>query len=92
MANFYLISFDPSTIDTTALHKVIANSSSFIAWWHYLGSAYLVKTTSKNLAGVHTEILEKWPNNRFLIIKVDPAIRNGWLPPDAWEWFKKHVD
>lgn len=91
MANFYIISFDPEKTDSTGLHRIIKDSSTFISWWHYISSVYIVKT-NENLAGVHAELQRKWPNNRYIIIKLDPQHRNGWLNHDAWEWFRKKVD
>lgn len=89
-ANFYYISYDPSTTDTSRLHKII-DSQGFNTWWHYLKSGYIIKTTKHNLADIH-EILQKdWPGNRYLIIKLDPRYRNGLLAPDAWAWFKRNV-
>jgi hypothetical protein len=91
MANFYIISYDPSTTNSAGLHKIIENNPDITHWWHYIKTAYLVKTTN-NLDGIHSAILREWPNNRYLIIKVNPEYRNGWLPPDAWAWFKKNAD
>jgi hypothetical protein len=91
MANFYLITIDPQTSNQTALHQVIANNPVFINWWHYLSSTYIVKT-NENLVGVQAELQKKWPKNRYLLIKVDPKHRDGWLVPDAWKWFKDNVN
>lgn len=91
MANFYLISFDPTTTDATSLHEVIKNAG-FLSWWHYLGSSYIIKTKNRNLDNVHNLIKTNWPGNRFLIVKIMPEFRNGWLTPDAWKWFREKVD
>jgi|GEM_PF-4021442 len=91
MANFYIIAYDPATTASADLHKIIESNPSFISWWHYIKTIYIVKT-NESLSTVQKDILSKWPKNRFIIIKLDPTVRNGWLPPDAWEWFKKKVD
>ena len=91
MANFYLIAYDPAKTDTVSLNEFIKNNPKFINWWHYIKSMYLIKTND-NLAGVHQELLKQWPKNRYLVIKVDPTYRNGWLNPEAWKWFQKNVD
>lgn len=90
-SNFYLIVFNPAIVNTVALHKFIKESPLFLQWWHYINSVYIVKTKS-NLASVDAEITRSWPNNQYLIIKLEPDYRNGLLPPDAWKWFKENVD
>lgn len=86
MNNFYLISFDHDKADADALNKVIKENSSFITWWHYLSSTYIVKT-KLSLSDVNNDIRAKWPNQRFMIVEIKPTNYNGWLQPDAWKWF-----
>ena len=90
MANFYLIAVDKDK-DTTALHNFIDSSPMFINWWHYISSAYIVKTND-NLAGVQAALQRNWPNNRYLLIKVDPTYRDGWLNPEAYQWFRDNAN
>lgn len=91
MASFYMISFDADKVDTSALHKVIKESDLFITWWHYLSSTYIVKS-HRTVHQVTDELLTKWPNQRFVIVKIDPSAHSGWLNKDAWDWFKTHKD
>jgi hypothetical protein len=88
VANFYAIIFDPTIVDTAKLHKLIDDSPKFFDWWHYLNSAYIVKTND-NLNGVQAFLQKSWPNNRYFIIKVNPLYNDGWINPDAYEWFKR---
>lgn len=60
------------------------------AWWHYLGSTWLVDTSLTatqvwDRISPHTD-----KNDRFLIISVTRNY-SGWLPEDAWEWIKSRA-
>lgn len=57
------------------------------AWWHYLGSTWLVDT--KLDASAIWERLARHvdQNDRVLVIEVT-ADYSGWLPKDAWDWIK----
>ena len=90
MANFYLVAFDPHKTDSMAMHQVIKNMPT-VSWWHYFGSTYIIKS-NRTLQKISDEITLKWPRQRFLIVKIDPTVRNGWLQPDAWQWFRKQID
>lgn len=55
------------------------------AWWHYLGSTWLVDTTL-DAAGIWKRLDPHVdPNDRVLVIGVTKNCQ-GWLPTDAWEW------
>lgn len=90
MNKCYLISFDPTPITSPKMLEAIKNSSHVNGWWHYLSSTYIV-FSAYTLATVQNDILLNAPKIRFLIIEVDATNRNGWLPPKAWEWFKRNV-
>jgi hypothetical protein len=55
------------------------------AWWHYLGSTWLVDTSlsaSDLWARIQPHVDT---NDRFLIHRVTPDY-SGWLTQDAWTW------
>ncbi len=57
------------------------------AWWHYLGSTWLVDT-SLNASQVWDRISPHADkNDRFLIIGITRDY-SGWLSEDAWDWIK----
>lgn len=85
----YVITFDPHKVDANQLHSIIDQSRLFLSWWHYVGSTYLVKSEFSS-SDITDEIIKKWPKNRFFVAEIDPYNYNGWLPPKAWEWIKKH--
>lgn len=90
MFKIYLITFDPYKTDAIGMHGIISTSIYVSNWWHYIGSAYLIKS-SWTLITIQNEITRKWGyNQNFLIIEVDPKNYGGWLPQDAWSWINQN--
>lgn len=60
------------------------------AWWHYLGSTWLVDTTL-SADGIWTKVKGHVDaNDRMLIIGVT-ADKSGWLPNEAWAWINERL-
>lgn len=55
------------------------------AWWHYLGSTWLVDTSLDANAIWRKLSPHVDKNDRVLVIGVTRDYE-GWLPKDAWEW------
>lgn len=87
--NLYLLSFDPHKTDAKGLHQVIDKNPHVKDWWHFLGSTYLL-ASNESLYTVKQYIKQNWPQQRYIIIKVDASDYNGWLPQKAWDWIKKY--
>jgi hypothetical protein len=60
------------------------------AWWHYLGSTWLVDTSLT--ANAIWERIQPHVdgNDRFLINGITSDY-SGWLPKDAWEWINSRL-
>ena len=55
------------------------------AWWHYLGSTWLIDT-KLDAEGIWKRLDTHFEeNDRALVIGVTKDYR-GWLPKGAWEW------
>lgn len=68
-----------------ALHEAIKGCG---AWWHHLGSTWLVDT-SLDANGIWSRLaphVDK--NDSFLIIGVTREY-SGWLPQGAWNWLNE---
>lgn len=89
MYKIYLFVFDPYKTDTSLVHNIIKNNSYITNWWHYLASAYLLKSRY-TLATIQDDIIRKWPNQHFLLIEVNTNNFGGWLPQAAWDWINNH--
>ena len=90
MKKAYLLSFDPYKTDAVTLHQIIKDSLLISGWWHYLASTYIL-ISYQSLQKIHNEIYLKWPMQRYFIVEIYLKNRNGWLPPDAWEWIRKNI-
>jgi hypothetical protein len=88
MTKLYILSFDPYKSNATFLHSVITNMPLMKAWWHYIGSAYLITSTS-SAAEIQNHINTRWTGN-YLLIEVDPKNSGGWLPKAAWDWINSN--
>ena len=72
--------------DYTLLHKKIKDLG---AWWHYLDSTWLVKTSksAEQIAESLRAAIDQ--NDRLLVINVGRDYA-GWLENEAWEWLRDH--
>lgn len=84
----YLLSYDPYKVDASALHQVIDSSPYIRSWSHYIGSSYLIKS-DHSVSHIVEDINARWPNQRYLLIKIDPYNYGGLLPRKAWDWIKR---
>lgn len=89
MNKIYLLVFDPYKTNAMGLHEIIKNNAYILTWWHYLGSAYLIKSTY-TLITIQNDIVSRWPNQHFLLMEVNAHNFGGWLPQAAWDWINQH--
>lgn len=68
-----------------ALYEAIKSCG---AWWHYLGSTWLVDTTL-TADGVWKRLAPHVDKNDSVLIIGVTHDSAGWLPPDAWKWLKE---
>lgn len=73
--------------DYSGLYEAIKSCG---AWWHYLGSTWLVDTTL-NASSIWERIRQHIDqNDRVLVIGVTQEYE-GWLPKDAWNWINSRL-
>lgn len=80
----YLLVFDPYKTDAVALHNIITTMAYASEWWHYIGSAYLI-TSSSTATEIQNYINMSW-SGFFLITEINGRNSGGWLPQEAWDW------
>jgi hypothetical protein len=72
----------------SALIEVLKTDERVTGWWNHLPNLYLL--TSDRTAAVISDMVEPaikpWS---FLVIRVDPADAQGWLPERAWPWIQR---
>lgn len=56
-------------------------------WWHYIESVWIVKSHS-TAQEISSGLLNHIDADKdyLLVIKVDSAEKEGWLPQKAWDW------
>ncbi|WP_439639786.1 hypothetical protein [Nevskia sp.] len=93
--NFYIVTFDRQVgVSYKPFHEAFTKHVNFRRWWHYIQSSYLIGTElSEAEVSEHFVNTAKSLNMRatHLVLKVDLKRRQGMLPKDAWEWFKKNA-
>ena len=70
-----------------ALHEAIKNCG---AWWHYLGSTWLVDT-SMNAKGIWNRLAPHVDKNDYVLVIGITRDYEGWLPKEAWEWLNSRA-
>ncbi len=60
------------------------------AWWHYLGSTWLVDT-SLTAQGVWERLAPHVDKNDFVLVIGVTKDYQGWLPQEAWDWLNGRV-
>jgi len=58
------------------------------AWWHYLGSTWLVDT-GLDAAGIFARLKPHIDTNDYVLVIRVARDRQGWLPKDAWDWINE---
>lgn len=89
--NYYIICYWKETIEDmvheTDLHKFL-DSKDFTGWWKYIPNTYIV-SSDYNSKWISDEIIKRANGLKFLIMKVDIGVFNGYLPKSAWKWLSK---
>jgi len=65
-----------------ALHEAIKGCG---AWWHYLGSTWLVDT-SLNAKEIWDRLSPHVDKNDNMLVVGITRDSSGWLPKAAWDW------
>ena len=91
--NYFIVTFDRQPgVGYTRFHTAFVKHPKIYRWWHYIKSSYLIGTdlNANELSDHFTETAKPlhMPNTH-LVIGVKLTERQGMLPKDAWEWFKK---
>ena len=58
------------------------------AWWHYLPGGLYFIDTALDVNQIHNLLIKNIPMRYFIVMEVNPKNQQGWLPKEAWDWFK----
>lgn len=86
----YLITYD-LRFPGRDYSDLFAAIKSLGAWWHYLGSVWLVAPTNQTTVANISELLRGHidKNDSLYVTTIGPN-NDGWLPKDAWDWIRNH--
>jgi len=70
-----------------ALHEAIKSCG---AWWHHLGSTWLVDT-SLDATGIWSRLAPHVDKNDYVLVIGVTRDSQGWLPKEAWEWLNSRI-
>jgi hypothetical protein len=73
--------------DYTQLHEAIKSCG---AWWHYLGSTWLVDT-HMNANQIWDRVRAHVDSNDSMLIIGVTSNYSGWLPTEAWNWINARL-
>jgi hypothetical protein len=68
--------------DYKALYEAIKTCG---AWWHFLGSTWLVDT-SLSAQGIWDRLAPHVDKNDYVLVIGVTRDSQGWLPQEAWGW------
>jgi hypothetical protein len=66
----------------TDLHDAIRSVG---AWWHYLGSTWLVDT-NLSAGAIWKQLAPHVDETDFVLVIGVTRDHQGWLPQEAWDW------
>jgi hypothetical protein len=86
----FIIAVDPAApeVDGARLKELIKNSDAFRNWWNHIPSLYLVNS-GLDAAGISALVSPVTNGARFLVMEVNPAESEGWLPERGWNWIRR---
>ncbi len=88
----YLVTYNSdAVVDRASFHKFITGlyPAYFTDWWHYLDNVYII-ATNLDVNKLYNLVYPVIPNQKLLIIEIEPSNNQGWLHPDAWKWINKY--
>jgi hypothetical protein len=86
-----LVTYDLHTpgMDYSGLIHELKSPPTY-AWWHHLGSTWILRTGETPRELFHRIAPHLDTNDRIFVIEIDDYPEcQGWLPRRAWEWLKE---
>lgn len=89
MKTFLIATNNNPPFDLGLFHNFITglyNSGRITAWWHYLGGPVYIVQTRLEINQINSLVMQHMAGLHFLIIEVNPAHSQGFLPQAGWNW------
>lgn len=68
-------------------HQWLIDSVDVLSYWNHLPLLYMLKT-KLSASDLTNKLLPFFDKRLFVVLEVDPENVSGWLPMQAWDWFK----
>jgi hypothetical protein len=95
MIQFLAVTFDRRPLlSYKGLHEDFIDHPEIHAWWHWVKSIYIVRTSlTANQLSAHFEEVARANGipATHLVVRVDLGDRQGRLPREAWEWIRRNA-
>ena len=86
----YIITYEIKETATSTYQSLFEEIKKIKPWWHYLDNTWIVMS-EVNATEIHNKLKPHLDANINILIFEIGKDRQGWLPPKAWEWLKKHI-
>jgi hypothetical protein len=86
--NLLLITFSLRNSERDYSLFFVALRGNALNWWHFIEQTVVVSTEQD--AEEYTRLLLPYmeKTDSLLVVKVSPHQFEGWLPQEAWDWFR----
>lgn len=74
-------------VNLPALQQYIFDSADVLSYWNHLPLLYVIKTRA-DLTYMAEKFQPFFDGKFFIVMEVNPDNVNGFLPMQAWQWFK----
>jgi hypothetical protein len=88
----YLFVIDSSTMSRDDAMNIVDTLSEIVNWQKILPDA-AVLVSSNSVNDLQKLLREKMPGQRFMLVGLERANKNGWLAKNSWDFMNnpKHV-
>src|SRR4051812_7319286 len=78
---------DPA-VDLGKMKELLRTNPFIKGWWNHIPGCFLIDTDlDADRLTDHVRTATK--DARLLVMRVDPAASEGWLPERSWEWIRR---
>lgn len=70
-----------------AFQQYLVDSVDILSYWNHIPLVFMVKT-KLSVHELTTKLMPFFQKRLFLVIEVDQENVSGWMPMQAWEWFR----
>jgi hypothetical protein len=83
----FIVTVDPFS-DPVSVMQFMQDKSNISGWWHHIPGTFIVLSEmgAKTITRKSFKVIGE---HHFLVAEIDLRHADGYLPQDAWDWFKR---